>query len=151
MLADGRDLFISFFRVLIHKYWLYLLSVAVMKFNLYRKAISSENNGNSMLLPYKNVVRIRILIFILVPLAMIRAGKIVLTVVLFFFYFPVEKTITLYRSRENKFLSGIPENTCRISLLKISSILKETFFRIFPADAYTPGWTGINNYMNCFS
>lgn len=99
-LADARELFISFFRVMISQYWPYLLSVIVMNFNAYKTAVMSKDSGNNMILPYKNVVRIHILIFILAPLSMLGAGKIVLLTVLFFFYFPVEKTIAWYRSRK---------------------------------------------------
>ncbi len=99
-LADARELFISFFRVLISEYWPYLLSVAVMNFSLYKTAIMSKDNRNNMILPYKNVIRIHMLIFVLAPLSMLGAGKIVLITVLFFFYFPVEKTIAWYRSRK---------------------------------------------------
>lgn len=99
-LADARELFISFFRVLLSEYWPYVLSVAVMNFNTYKKAITSKNSRNNMILPYKNVIRIHILIFVLAPLSRLEAGKIVLIVVLFFFYFPVEKTIAWYRSRK---------------------------------------------------
>ena len=101
-LADARELFISFFRVLISEYWPYLLSVAVMNFSLYKAAIMSKDSGNNLILPYKNVIRIHILIFILAPLSMLGAGKIVLMTVLFFFYFPVEKTIAWNRRRRNK-------------------------------------------------
>lgn len=99
-LAGARDLFFSFFRVLFFAYWPYVLSVAVSSFNAYRKALADSEKTNYMILPYKNVIRIHILIFILAPLAMAGLGKAVMIVVLFFFYFPVERMVAWLRMRK---------------------------------------------------
>ena len=97
-LAGVREAFFSFFRVLFLNYWPYVLSVAVVSFNAYKRALDNSQNSNYMILPYKNVIRIHILIFVLAPLAMAGLGKAVMIIVLFFFYFPVERTIAWFKA-----------------------------------------------------
>lgn len=98
-LAGARTVFFSFFRELFLAYWPYVLSVALASFNTYRKALAGSSK-NYMTLPYKNVIRIHLLIFILAPIAMAGLGKAVMIVVLFFFYFPVERTVAFWRARK---------------------------------------------------
>ncbi|MBN1411106.1 MAG: hypothetical protein JW969_09690 [Spirochaetales bacterium] len=94
-----RNSFFSFFQLLFAAYWPYVLSVGLAKFPDYIKALKNPSSSNYMILPYKNVVRIHILIFILAPIAMAGLGKVVTIVVLFFFYFPVERVVAWIRSR----------------------------------------------------
>jgi len=98
-LSGARTVFFHFFKEMFLTYWPYVLSVALVSFNTYRKALSGPSK-NYMTLPYKNVIRIHLLIFILAPLAMAGAGKLVMIVVLFFFYFPVERTVVWWRDRK---------------------------------------------------
>lgn len=96
--AGARSMFFSFFKVLFLAYWPYVLSVAVVNFRPYRKALEDSSNSNYMLGPYKNVIRIHILIFVLAPLALAGLGKAVMLVVLFFFYFPVERSLAWFKA-----------------------------------------------------
>jgi hypothetical protein len=99
-MASARNLFFSFFRELFLAYWPYVLSVAMVSFEAYRKALMEPTGTDYMILPYKNVIRIHLLIFVLAPLAMLGIGKVVMLVVLFFFYFPVERTAAWLRMRK---------------------------------------------------
>jgi hypothetical protein len=98
-LAGVRSVFFSFFKVLFLTYWPYVISVAAASFRSYRKALASSKK-DYMIGPYKNVIRIHILIFILAPIAMAGLGKVVTIIVLFFFYFPVERTVAWFRKRK---------------------------------------------------
>jgi hypothetical protein len=100
-LTGARNLFFSFFRVLLTAYWPYVLSVTVKSFFTYRKLFTDEAKENFMLLPYRNVVRIHLLIMVLAPVALAGLGKVVMIIALFFFYFPVERSVAWYRSRRN--------------------------------------------------
>jgi hypothetical protein len=98
-LAGTRSVFFSFFKVLFLAYWPYVLSVATASFRSYHKALVSEKK-DYMTVPYRNVIRIHILIFILAPVAMAGLGRVVTIVVLFFFYFPVERAVAWFRARK---------------------------------------------------
>jgi len=90
----------AFLGILILSYWPYIVSVAVKNFWEYRTAlIGASKQGDDMILPYKNVIRIHLLIFALIPLASV-GSSIVLTIgVLAFFFFPVESVVGWLKNR----------------------------------------------------
>lgn len=97
-LSGMRDAFLSFLGLLFLAYWPYVLSVALSRFNAYRKALES-NDKDYMIGPYRAVIRIHILIFILAPIAMAGLGKAVMLTALFFFHFPIERTVAWLKTR----------------------------------------------------
>jgi len=89
-----------FFDYLVWAYWPYMLSVAVKNAEAYRSALNSRSKqGVEMILPYKNVVRIHILIFVLIPVATMGSNFALTLVALMFFYFPVESVVAWYKAR----------------------------------------------------
>jgi hypothetical protein len=98
--ADGREYLFSSFRGLVTAYWPYVLSVGIKNIFTYRDLFKTESKGNSMILPYRNVVRIHLLIFVLAPVALAGLGRPVTIIALFFFYFPVERVAGWVRGRK---------------------------------------------------
>jgi hypothetical protein len=90
----------TFLGVLIVAYWPYVASVAVKNFRVYREALKNSSEGDAMILPYRNVIRIHLLIFVLAPFAMADLGTVVAIIVLFFFFFPIESLIAWYRNKK---------------------------------------------------
>ncbi len=89
----------TFLGMLIVTYWPYIASVAIKNFGVYRQALKDSSEGDAMILPYRNVIRIHLMIFVLAPLAMAELGFLVTVVVLFFFFFPIERLIAWYRKK----------------------------------------------------
>lgn len=90
----------AFLGALVFAYWPYILSVGVKNLGPYRAALKERNKqGDNMMLPYKNVIRIHLLIFVLIPLAALGSGILLTVTVLMFFFFPVESVAAWYRNR----------------------------------------------------
>ncbi|MFC1639935.1 DUF6498-containing protein [Gemmatimonadota bacterium] len=99
-LVGVREACVVFLGLLILTYWPYIVSVAVKSFGAYREALLGESKqGDEMLLPYKNVIRVHLLIFVLIPLATIGSGMVMTLAVLVFFFFPVEAVVAWVKSR----------------------------------------------------
>lgn len=99
-LVGVRGASVVFLGLLILTYWPYIVSVAVKSFGAYRQALLAESKqGNEMLLPYQNVIRVHLLIFVLIPLATIGSGMALTMAVLVFFFFPVESVVAWFKSR----------------------------------------------------
>ena len=99
-LADAREAGFAFLGLLILAYWPYVVSVAGRSYGLYREALlSNSKRGEEMLLPYKNVIRLHLLIFALIPLAAFGSGLILTIGVMVFYYFPVESVGAWLKSR----------------------------------------------------
>jgi hypothetical protein len=99
-LVGAREACIVFLGLLILTYWPYIVSVAVKSFGAYRQALLAKSKqGNEMLLPYQNVIRVHLLIFVLIPLATIGSGMALTMAVLVFFFFPVESVVAWFKSR----------------------------------------------------
>ncbi|MBN1670609.1 MAG: hypothetical protein JXR37_06230 [Kiritimatiellae bacterium] len=99
--ARGADAGATAARILgalLKAYWPYVLSVAVANFGLYRRVLRGRHSA-MMMLPYKSVVRIHVLIFVLFPIALLRLGRVALVVALAFFFFPLEQLIAWRRAR----------------------------------------------------
>jgi len=100
-MVDAREAGIAFLGLMILSYWPYIVSVAVKSFGLYRAALlANSKKGEEMLLPYKNVVRVHILIFALIPLAAFDSGLVLTIGVMAFFYFPVESVGAWVKGRK---------------------------------------------------
>ena len=99
-LVGVREASVVFLGLLILTYWPYIVSVAVKSFGAYREALLAKSRrGNEMLLPYKNVIRVHLLIFVLIPLATIDSGMALTMAVLVFFFFPVESVVAWAKNR----------------------------------------------------
>ena len=99
-LVGVRGALAAFIGALILTYWPYILSVAVKSVGAYRAALLAESKlGDAMILPYKNVIRVHLLIFALIPLAAFDSGIVMTIGVMVFFFFPVESVVAWGRSR----------------------------------------------------
>ena len=99
-LVEARRAFYAFLGLLILTYWPYILSVAARSFGAYREALLAKSKrGEEMLLPYKYVVRVHLLIFVLIPLAALGSGLVLTIAALTFFFFPVESVVAWAKSR----------------------------------------------------
>jgi hypothetical protein len=98
--VKARGASFAFLGLLILTYWPYIVFVALKSFGTYRDALLAKSKqGEEMLLPYKYVVRVHLLIFVLIPLAALGSGLLLTIVVLAFFFFPVESVVAWVKSR----------------------------------------------------
>jgi len=99
-LVDGRGALFAFLGLLILTYWPYIVSVSVKSFAEYNEALMARSKkGEEMLLPYKYVIRVHLLIFVLLPLAALGSGILITLTVLVFFFFPVESVVAWAKNR----------------------------------------------------
>ena len=99
-LVGVREACVVFLGLLILTYWPYILSVAVRSFGAYREALLAKSKkGEEMILPYKNVIRVHLLIFALIPMAAFGSGLVMTIGVMVFFFFPVESIVAWVKSR----------------------------------------------------
>jgi len=100
VLVGFREALGVFIGALILTYWPYILSVAVKSVEAYRAALLAQSKrGDEMILPYKNVIRVHLLIFALIPLAAFDSGIVMTIGVMVFFFFPVESLVAWFKSR----------------------------------------------------
>ncbi len=97
--AGARELLFASFRGLLAVYWPYVAAVGVKSLFTYRDLLRAESKENSMILPYRNVVRIHLLIMVMAPAALANLGRPVMIIALFFFYFPIERVVGWARAR----------------------------------------------------
>ena len=99
-LVEARGAFVVFLGLLILTYWPYVVSVAIKSFKAYSEALLAKSKrGEEMLLPYKNVIRVHLLIFVLIPFAALGSGLMVTVLVMFFYFFPVESVVVWVKNR----------------------------------------------------
>ncbi len=100
-LAGARDMFFTWFVIMILEYWPYLLSAFVMNIGAYQRAMESDED-DFMILPYKSIIRFYFLIMVMGFVYAIGSGRGMMIIALFFFFFPVEGVVAWYRERTDK-------------------------------------------------
>jgi L-asparagine transporter-like permease len=102
--------FIHLITISLDRYWVFILLSALSRFNLYTKSFN-EGNMNSMFVPYKNVVRMHLTIFLVAFLSVAEMSDYALYFIFVVYFLPVRDIIGLFKSpSQNKTVLDFQNN-----------------------------------------
>ena len=102
--------FIHLITISLDRYWVFILLSALSRFNLYTKSFK-EGNMNSMFVPYKNVVRMHLTIFLVAFLSVAEMSDYALYFIFVVYFLPVRDIIGLFKSpSQNKTVLDFQNN-----------------------------------------
>ena len=88
------------------RYWVFILLSALSRYNLYAKSFKA-GNMNSMFIPYKNVVRMHLTIFLVAFLSLAELSHYALYFIFVIYFLPMGDVIRLIKSTHKK--ESVPE------------------------------------------
>jgi L-asparagine transporter-like permease len=94
-------------RLALHKYWIFILLSAVSRLNGYTRAFSSRG-VEAMFIPYKNVVRMHITIFVLAFLSIAGISQQALYLVFIIYFLPLGSLLQLIFTRKKALPPTLP-------------------------------------------
>jgi hypothetical protein len=104
--GDLSVYFLSLVKFNLHRFWIFIALSAVSRLGFYLKAFKS-GAGHAMFVPYKNVVRMHVTIFVLAFLSYAALGDYVLYFVFVLYFLPVRSIFKLFQKPElNRKVSG---------------------------------------------
>jgi hypothetical protein len=92
------------------RYWPFVLASAISARSAFRRALDGSND-NIMILPYKNVVRMHLMIFVFAFLSAFSLSGWALWIVLFFYFFPLGAVLRGRRTQAPADVPPTPEVT----------------------------------------
>jgi len=99
--------FFDIIQLALHKYWMFILLSAVSRLHGYAQAFSSRG-VESMFIPYKNVVRMHITIFVLAFLSIAGISQQALYFVFIIYFLPLGSLLRLFFIRKVSTTSHFP-------------------------------------------
>ncbi|UCF65734.1 MAG: hypothetical protein JSW33_07845 [bacterium] len=98
--------FFQLITISLHRFWVFILLSALSRYNLYTKSFKA-GNMDSMFIPYKNVVRMHLTIFLVAFLSMADLSHYALYFIFIIYFMPMGDVIRLIKSSCKK--ESIPD------------------------------------------
>ncbi len=98
-LSDTVDKYGTLIVLLIKNFWVFIVFSAISRIPDYINALKS-NIGKMMIMPYANVVRMHIMIFVFAGLAIAGLHNYALYPILLFYFFPFRSVMELLKGRK---------------------------------------------------
>jgi L-asparagine transporter-like permease len=99
--------FFDIIRLALPRYWIFILLSGLSRLNLYSQAFASRGAG-SMFIPYKNVIRMHITIFVLAFISFSGISNYTLYFVFIIYFLPLGDLFRLFFRKKNALPSTLP-------------------------------------------